>query len=385
MSVAVDSWTEQAIGSLSAGPYALTDKIYKRLITSATCPAEILVLEGSDVRRLVHSPGDNLSNTIATCLEHLSVPETTHRLNAAALLSRLFPFLCAENSPLPFESYILTQMRISGVDHISPGAFIVETALNLLLTFDANTTDSFLEDVELHVPVFDLLALTVFLLAHYFHNRTLYHQLIIVIQANLGHFASVLLQYVALGGRRESLIGILTLLLFHPSGALAQAQIDFVRAGGVLSRRLCAVTGEPSDYLCVLCSIAMIDDDATPAVWGRDPPLVRLGLAKVLYGSALEVTPGQIVAAWQATRSPIARAVMGRIAGPPIEALEKCPPIVDAVIVRLHESKAWVERICEVVAEAYLFIKSYLFEGTGLPQAQPAFTELDNIVRIVEP
>jgi hypothetical protein len=380
ISVSVDSWTEQAIASLSAAPHGPGDKIYRRLVASATCPAEILVLEAADVRRLVHSPGDNLVHVISACLEHLGGADVTHRLNAAALLSRLFPFLCAADSPLPFEAYVLTQMRIAGADRLSPGAFIVETALNLLLAFDAAGAAAFLDDAELHVPVFDLLALTVFLLAHYFGNRTLYHQLIVVVQANLARFASVLLNYVALGGRRESLIGVLTLLLFHPSGALAQAQVDFVRAGGALSRRLCALTGEPSDYLCVLCSLATLDDDATPAVWGRDAPLVRLGLAKALYNSAVDVTPAQVVAAWRATASPIARAMMGRFAAPPPDALEKCPPLENPVVVRLHESKAWVERTCDIVAEAYLFIKSYWFTGTGLAQAQPAFTEIDAIV-----
>jgi hypothetical protein len=185
---------------------------------------------------------------------------------------------------------------------------------------------------------------------------------------------------VSLGGRREALIGVLTLLLFHPTSSFLQYQIDFVQGGGQLSRRLCAPTNDNSDYLCVLCSLAMVDDDATPAVWGREPPLIRLGLAKMLYSATMDLTAGQIVAAYRATGSPLARALMSRLAVIPPDAQEKCPPMSRWAVTSLHKSELWIGRVGEIVAQAYLFIKSYLFAGTELTQAAPAFTEIDSIV-----
>jgi hypothetical protein len=52
-------------------------------------------------------------------------------------------------------------------------------------------------------------------------------------------------------------------------------------------------------------------------------------------------------------------------------------------VIALHQSKLWISRITEIVAEAFLFIKSYLFAGTGLAQAAPPFTEIDSVVEEV--
>lgn len=380
MSVSVDSLIEQTVVGLTRTEFPIADPIYARLITSASCTSEILLLDPPVVKSLIRSPGDNLKNIISTCLEFLVSPESTCRVNAASILSRIFPFLCTSDSPIPFESYLLTQTDIAGIRKTSPGAFIVESSLNLLVSFVDSDPGTFLEDVELHVPVFDLLALTVFCLTYYFQNRTLYHQMIVVAQDNLGPFSKVLFNYVNLGGRRESLIGVLTLLLFHPSDSFLDHQITFVQQGGQLSRRLCTLTSENSDYLCLLCSLAMLNDDATPAVWTREPPLIRLGLAKVLFNSTMELTYGQLVMAYRATGSPIARALINKISIVPQDAKDKCPPMCRYAVTNLHHSDMWVPRVAEIVAQAYLFVKSYLFTGTGLNLVPPSFSEIDSVV-----
>jgi hypothetical protein len=185
---------------------------------------------------------------------------------------------------------------------------------------------------------------------------------------------------VHFGGRRESLIGLFTLLLFHPSDAFSLTQQSFVRFGGRLSQNLCALAARRSDCLCLLCSLAMINDDAKPSVWGREAPVVRLDLAKVLYNNVMDLSPTQIAAAYRTTNSPIARVLMGRFAVVPPELEEKCPPIRSCAVIRLHTSKECCGRIAEIVAEEYLFLKSYLFEGTELQGAEPAFLEIDGIV-----
>jgi hypothetical protein len=383
ISVSVDSLVEQTVDTLLKRSYPIDDPIYRRLVTSASFPSEILLLDPPILSSLISSPGDNLTHILRTCVESFASSDRAFRINSAALLLRIFPFLCGPESPIPFEQYLLTQTDIAGVRHTSPGAFIVETSLNLLVSFDASDSVAFLDDVELHIPVFDLLALTVFCLAHYFQNRTLYHQMIVVAQANLNEFCHVLFNYVGLGGRRESLIGVLTLLLFHPSESFLEYQIAYVRAGGQLSQKLCAVTNENSDYLCLLCALAMLEDDATPSVWNREAPIVRLGLAKVLFNTTVELSPWQIVAAYKITASPLARVLMTRVTAPQ-DAQDKCPPL-SCEIMPLHKYPAWIKKVADLVGQAYLYIKSYLFTDTGLTQAAPPFTEIDAIVAEMTP
>lgn len=385
MSVSVDSLLEPTVNVLSRTAFPLTDPIYMRLLNSVSCPSEIFLLDPLLISSLVHSPGDNLKNTISTCLELLVSDDSAPRVNSAACLSRIFPFLCTPNAPIPFESYLLTQATISGIRKTSPGCFIVESTLNLLISFEDADPSNFIENIELHIPVFDLLALTVFCLSYYFHNPTLYHQMIVVSQDNVQTFSKVLFSYVSLGGRRESLISVLTLLLFHPSDVFARSQIEYIeQGGGQLSRRLCSLTNENSDYLCLLCSLAMLNDDATPAVWTREAPLVRLGLAKVLFNSTMDATAGQLVSAYRVTGSPIARALMSKVSVVSQDAREKCPPMYKYLVTELHHSDVWVPRVGEIVAQAYLFIKSYLFAGTGLTQSAPSFSEIDSIVSEIE-
>jgi hypothetical protein len=379
ISVSVDSWIEELIEALATTPLAATDPVYANLLKSASCPSEVFIVDAPLFQRLIRSPDSNLMNTIMTCLEALTSEADRPRLNAAAILSRIFPFLLAPDSPLPFEDFLLRQMSIGDVAKTSVGVFIVERGLDLLVSFAEADASTFFEEIELNVPFFDLLSLTVFSLLIYYDNATLFHQLIVFAQMNFTKFASLLFNYVHLGGRRESLISLLTLLMFHPSQTFTPYQIDFVRKGGQVSTKLCATTGDISDLLCLLCSLSMLEDDANPPITGKDKNAIRLGLAKLLGNSTLSVSPKSVVAAYEATKSPIARVIMGKLNASRSYQL-KCPPITDRLVVRPRESPTWTTQIQKIVANTYLFIKSFWFQGTGVAQALPDFGIFDSLV-----
>jgi hypothetical protein len=379
ISVSVNSWFEELIEALATRPLAATDPGYANLLKAASCPSEVFILDPPLFQRLIRSPGDNLLNTITTCLETLGSEADGPRLNAAAVLSRILPFLLAPDSPIPFEDFLLRQMSIAGVAKTSVGVYIVETSLELLLNFSVADMPTFFDAIELNVPFFDLLSLTVFSLLVYCDNSTLFHQMIVFAQTNFAKFARLLFNYVHFGGRRESLISLLTLLMFHPSQTFTPYQVDFVKKGGQLSVRLCATTGDISDLLCLLCSLSMLHDDANPPITGKDKNAVRLGLAKLLGNSTLSVSPKNVVAAYEATKSPIARVIMGKL-NASRSYQNHCPPIMDCVVVRPHESNIWTKQIEKIVANTYLFIKSFWFQGTGVAQALPDFGIFDSLV-----
>jgi hypothetical protein len=378
ISVSVNSWFEELIEALATRPLAATDPGYANLLKAASCPSEVFILDPPLFQRLIRSPGENLLNTITTCLETLASEADGPRLNAAAVLSRILPFLLAPDSPIPFEDFLLRQMSIARVAKTSVGVYIVETSLELLLSFSVADPSTFFDAIELNVPCFDVLSLTVFSLVVYCDNSTLFHQMIVFAQTNFAKFARVLFNYVHLGGRRESLISLLTLLMFHPSQTFTPYQIDFINKGGQLSARLCATTGDISDLLCLLCSLSM-HDDANPPITGKDKNAIRLGLAKLLGNSVLSVSPKSVVAAYEATNSPIARVIMGKL-NASRSYQTRCPPITDCVVVRPHESAAWTKQIEKIVANTYLFIKSFWFQGTGISQTLPDFGILDTLV-----
>jgi hypothetical protein len=375
ISVSVDSWFEELIEALATTPLAAGDPAYGHLLRAASCPSEVFILRAPLFQRLIRSPGDNLMNTISTCLGALGSDADGPRLNAAAILSRIFPFLLAPDSPILFEDFLLRQTSIGDVAKTSVGVCIVETSLDLLLSFSVADTSTFFDDIEVNVPLFDLLSLTVFSLLIYCNNSTLFHQMIVVAQMHFAKFAKLLFNYVHLGGRRESLISLLTLLMFHPSQTFTPYQIDFVKKGGQLSARLCATTGDISD---LLCSLSM-HDDANPPITGKDKNAIRLGLAKLLGNSALSVSPKSVVAAYEATKSPISRVIMGKL-NASRSYNDMSPPITDCVVVRPHKSEAWAAQIQKIVANTYLFIKSFWFQGTGVAQALPDFGIFDSLV-----
>ena len=379
MSVNVDSWVQQTIESLYSKQYDKKDPIYRRLLTSASIPSEIFVLESEYFEKLVYAKRSNLDNVINVCLKHLTSDESVLRLNSAALLLRIFPFLWKADSPLDFQSFIIGQRRLGGKE-ICPGQHIVRSALSLLGESPIDDPRALFDIVDGNMPVFDLLGLVVFGMLKHFGNQTLYHQMLVTIQSDASTLLNVLFNYVHAGGRKVSIIALLTLLMFHPGGDFGPLARNFVLSGGKLSQQLVRQVGDETDVMCMLCAVAISGDDARPPLNSNDPGAVRLALVKVLMSKRVENTPEEVVSAWQVSRSPLARAVMGKISGAPLELREQCPVLEGAVFTDPHDSEKWMHWIPKAVADLFLFAESFLFSGTGIRQVPPTFDELDTLV-----
>ena len=274
ISVSVDSWVQQTIEEITAKSYPQKNAIYKRLITSASFPSEIFVVESDFFAALCEDKSGNLNNVITTCLEELVSSDSLTQLNSAALLLRIFPFLCRPKSPINFEDLCIGHIKIFGKD-TCPGAHIVNVALSLLNDFPFDDAQTLFDMVNGHMPIFDLLGFVIFVMLKEFHNPTLYHQMIISIQTDMGNIINVLFNYVFAGGRNESIIGLLTLLMFHPSGSFNRYTTEFLEQGGQLSAKLVQIENNDTDLMCMLCAVAIQRDDAKPSL---PPPTIPVSM-----------------------------------------------------------------------------------------------------------
>jgi hypothetical protein len=345
---------------------------------SAAVSAEILVIDSSFVTRLLKAPGNNFENVLTTCFESLMSTELSSVNNTAAFLSRILPHFCQSESPHQIDSLLLNERTIGSLA-TSPGHAIVGTSLDLLVTF--RDAESIAENIDVNYAIFDLLALCIFSLLVYHNNSTLLHFLLITAEAHLEDIGTVLFNYVHGGGRRESIISILTVLMLHQSLILVPAQKEFVRAGGNLSTQLCQIAGDNTDVGCMLCSLAMRDDDAQPSLASQNSSVVRIALAKAMMSAEITgYSPEAIAGAYQLTQSPLARVILGRLKAVDQQIETLCPPIRDYVFTMPHDSKFITHWLEQTVAKQYLYTKSFLFTGTGLQQIPPTFTELDSLV-----
>ena len=380
ISVSVDSWVQQTIEELSSKSYPAGDKIYRSLVTSASFPSEIFVLESEYFEELVHAKKNNLDNVINVCLENLTANDSVVRLNSAALLLRIFPFLWTEESPVDFEAFMLGQRQLFGRD-VSPGVHIVHTALTLLSELPLTDPNELFDEIDGNMPVFDLLGLVVFGMVKHFHNQTLYHQMIVTIQNEASTLMNVLFNYVHVGGRKGSIISLLTLMMFHPGGNFTRVVLDFVSRGGQLSQQLVRTVGDETDVMCMLCAMSISGDDVRVPLNMTDANILRLALVKALMNKKIVNTAAEVVAAFEQSKSPLAQALLMRIESEsPGETEHLCSPLHDAVFVDPHDSAEMMEWIPQAVAHLFLFAESFLFIGTGIKQVPPSFEALDSLV-----
>lgn len=380
ISVSVDSWVQQTIEELSTKAYPPGDRIYRRLVTSASFPSEIFVLEPEFFEELVRSKKGNLDNVINVCLEHLTSNDSVVRLNSATLLLRIFPFLWSEDSPIDFQAFIIGQRQLFGRE-VSPGVHIVQTALTLLSELPVENQSELFDVIDGNMPMFDLLGLVVFGMLKHFHNATLYHQMIVTIQNEASTLLNVLFNYVFVGGRKVSIISLLTLMMFHPGGNFTKFVVEFIAGGGQLSQQLVKIQGDETDISCMLCAVSMRCDDARIPLNMTNTNLLRLALLKTLMNKKIENTAEEVVSAYQLSKSPLAQAVLMRIkADSPIDTQELCPTLHDCVFVDPHDSGEMLQWIPQAVAHLFLYAESFLFNGTGIKQIEPSFEALDSLV-----
>ena len=178
ISVSVDSWVQQTLEDLCAKSYPKEDPIFNKLIYSASVPAEVYIIEPPIFEKLMLSQIENVTNILQACIENLYSNETRSRLNACAILTRMFPYMCIKGYPIGFENFVIESLKVFD-EVVSPGAEIISTSINFIANLPLNDVDTIITELDGNVAMFDLLILIIFLLIEYSSNMTLYHQLII--------------------------------------------------------------------------------------------------------------------------------------------------------------------------------------------------------------
>jgi hypothetical protein len=378
ISVSVDSWVEQTLDDLNKKPYPLKNPIYERLVQSASVSSEIFVLDPSYISRLFKAPGSNFANVLSVLLDSLLSSDAAAMNNAAAFLARIYPYFCNSAGPESIHDALLNERPIGGSPKCA-GREILSISLRLFVSF--TSSQSVLDMVDVNFAIFDLLALTIFSLLVYDSNQTLLHLLLVQAEELLPDIATAFFQYVGQGGRRESIITILTVLLFHPSESIVPVQKDYIARGGRLAMQLARLANDNTDLACLLCSLGIRGEDAQPSLASQDPAILRVALTRILMNSAITgLAPADVAKAFQITKSPLARVVMGLLGGKDPQAEAKCPPIKDFVFTKPHDSDFVRSWVVETVAKTYLYTKSFLFTGTGIQTGLPELTHLDNLV-----
>lgn len=378
ISVSVDSWVQQAIEELSQKSYTIEDPIYGKLISAASFPAEIFVIEPIIFEKLMLSQVENVKNILIVCLENLFSNETQTRLNSAALLTRMFPYMCMKGYPINFETYILGSIKVFD-ETVAPGAEIVSTTMEFLSQLQLDDPEAILTELDGNIASFDLTILTVFILSECFNNLTLYHQLIVSASKYNNHAVLVLFHYVHNGGRQISLITLLTLLMFHPTHEFLNLSESFVKNGGNLSSQLLKIKNDETDLFCYLCSLAF-HDKTPPALNVDDPDILRVGLMRLMQNPEISIDPYQIQTVYNKTHSNIGSALLSRFINLPQEITNTVPILKDYIFDDPIQSKSYNAWIMKTLPQMYLYQKTYLFKGTSLTFPKPNFEMLDHFV-----
>lgn len=378
ISVSVDSWVQQTLEELCAKSYPIDDPIFNKLIYAASTPTEVFIIEPVLFEKLMLSQIENVKNILQVCIENLYSNETRSRLNACAILTRMFPYMCIKGYPIGFENFVIESMKVFD-ENVSPGAEIISTSIGFISGLPLNDIDTLMTELDGNVAMFDLLILIIFLLIEYSSNMTLYHQLIMSASRSSPKIFLVLFHYIANGGRTISLIALLTLLMFHPTHEFTRLSSEFIKNGGVLCNQLLKIKNDESDVFCFLCSLAF-KDNIGPSLNTDNPDLLRLSFFKLLQNSSIPVEISQIQTAYSKTNSRIASALLGRYEAVPPEVANTIPIIKDYIFEDPTKSDAFSSWVMKNLPNMYLFQKSYLFKGTTLTFPKPNFEELDQFV-----
>ena len=378
ISVSVDSWVQQTLEELCVKSYPVNDPIFNKLVYAASTPAEVYIIEPVLFEKLMLSQIENVTNILQVCIENLYSNETRSRLNACAILTRMFPYMCIKGYPVGFENFVIESLKVFD-ENISPGAEIISTSIGFISNLPLNDIDTLITELDGNIAMFDLLILTIFLLIEYSSNMTLYHQLVVSASRNSPKIFLVLFNYIANGGRTISLISLLTLLMFHPTHEFSRLSSEFIKNGGILSDQLLKIKNDESDVFCFLCSLAF-NDAAVPTLNTDNPDLLRISLLKIIQNPNIKPEPSQVLAAYNKTHSRIASAVLGRLENVPPEVSASMPTIKDFIFENPIKSDAYSSWVRNNLPNMYLFQKSYLFKGTTLTFPKPNFEELDQFV-----
>lgn len=380
ISVSVDSWFEQSLTDLVDKPFRSDDPIFHGLVSPTTSTSEIFLIESDLIKQLVYSNNGNLEKVIQKCLESLISNEVLVRNNAAAILSRIFPFMCSPNAPQSLMDYLLANNSILG-ERNSPGEYIVHAGVALLASSPASTADRLIDAVESNLPVIDLTAFVVFALQTFYGNQTLHHCLLVECEKRGDALAGALLNYVHVGGRAESPVSLLFLLLFHPSADYLNSARRFVSKGGALSRALCRPEGGPAACIGFIASLALSCDLSGVNLRDiADAGLMRLALAKLLLDNDPPADPAAAQHAWRLTHSPLAKAVATQMQQPAVD-VPLLGPFAFTAPVQSDGFRKWAHA---AVPQLFLLAKSLWMVGTETEVKLPDFTQLDSLVMSID-
>lgn len=379
ISVSVDSWVQQTLEDLSREPYPRSSPIYRKLLSSASVTAEIFVLEPTTFIELMNGPTANIITIMLTCIESLVSNDSLLKCNGAALLTRMFPYLCDTKKPIDFSNFVLGNYQVFDQE-VSPGCFIVETIVKWLTSIATDDGEDIINNIDTHIALIDLLLLTVFLFQVYYKNLTLYHQLIIASTQSKPNVIYTLFNYVHVGGRQPSMICLLSMYLFHPTEGFISSAEAFLKASGQLSSQLCRFKNDETDIFCAICSLALPYDEAAPELTSNNPDLLRIALTKYMSNASMLPDIFKLVQAYHKTNSPLARAVISKISGAPPEVIAECHPLTDFIFDNPLASDKFHAWFNENLPYLFLNYKSFIFDGTSIYNPKPSFSIFDELV-----
>ena len=385
ISVSVDSWIDQTISELADKSYPENDEIYSRLIECSTTTSEIFLVSSDLISSVVKCEYNNTPFILKKCLEELISNELQRRINAASILSRFLPHLISNSSETNLLTYLLTPTEIFH-EKTSPGEYIVSTSLNLLSSLSSEDSGQLIQNIEMNNEIFDLLSFVIFACLKFYKNSTLYHQLLVYCEKHGSAVISIFLNYVHCGGRKCSIISLLSMLLFHPTGDFLPSADVFIKNGGVLSQNLMKDTGTDDDFICFLAALAFQEDVNIKVQLSKlsKPGLIRIALAKILMGKApYNISPSDLIFAYNTTQhSLLSRALSKNIINQSDNLQKDVPPLDDFEFTTPTKSKWFIEWVSTAIPQLFIFSKSLWFVGTENDIELPDLSVIDQLVTI---
>lgn len=380
ISVSVDSWVEQILTDLCEKSIKSDDITYSNLLKSTSSTSEIFMVPAKIMKTLVSNPKGNLNSILIRCLEGLNDSDAQTRINSAAILSKLFPFMIKNSKSIDLMTFLYDETQICG-DKVPPADYIITIAINTLISFGYNGCQNILTEVERNEEIFDLLAFTVFSVLKYYENLTVYHSLLVYCTSRGTDVIEPLFNYIHSGGRSMSLISLFGLLLFHPSDDFKRYTSQFVENGGVISANLCTLFNDDTDFISYLTSLGSSEKNLPiPISSISNPDVLRLGLLKIIVdGEPYAVRPNDIFHICKTYDWVLAKYLYSHTPNLTQEQLAEIPINENITFLEPRTQEWFLKWVTETISQLFLYGKSLWFVEADATIELPSFEVLDHL------
>lgn len=375
ISVDVSSFAEQTLFELSMKEYPASDGIYARAINSASIQSEIYVIQYTIFSDIITKQYNNAINLIRKSLENLVSKQYSSKVNSAALLCKILPFIIEDDK----SNYFLLSTIVIFGEETTPGLFIIENVISFLRSVSLDKTENQIELLDSNIDLLRLLNLVVSSSLYFNKQSALLHTLFVEMRRNEASLFVALLNYIHNGGKDINVITLVGLLINHEDDYFLQIANMFVENGGCLTHGFFDYyTRDKDKLLGVISSLPLIEHynyDISP----KNSRELNLALSAKLLIQSKNSSISNIIKVHDKSPSLLTQALYSlNTENKNCENLLQIIERFDVIFPSRNISK-W---IVNAIIILYIIHNIYLFQGINIKVNPPNYDELNSIVYV---